>query len=151
LGRHTTNLTVFADATGSRTRALRIGIRTAAAVLVAATIVVLISLLSGVPMPGFTRPARLPTQHPAAQPGNQYTAAGPTPQVVLAVSSPPGVPTTPEHATPAPAAPPTSPASLPTSTPAPSSTTPRATASSSAPGHTHGNKPSTPPGHTRHP
>src|SRR5262249_14159493 len=30
LGRHTTNLTVFADATGARTRALRIGIRTAA-------------------------------------------------------------------------------------------------------------------------
>src|SRR5215475_4628784 len=51
LGRHTTNLTVFADATGARTRALRIGIRTAAAALVAGAVLVLITLLTGVPMP----------------------------------------------------------------------------------------------------
>jgi hypothetical protein len=142
-------MTVFADATGDRTRALRIGIRTTAAVLVVAAAAVLISLLSGVPMPGFTRPVRLPTQHPAAQPVAQHTSTGATPQGALAVSTSPAAPTVPAHAAATPS--PTSQSSVPSSTPAPAPTTPTPTPTSSATGHTHGNKPPTPPGHTRHP
>jgi hypothetical protein len=150
LGRHTKKLTVFADATGSRTRALRIGIRTAAAALVAGTVLVLITLLSGVPMPGFTRPVRLPTTQPAAQQGNHRTSAVPTPQAAFAVSSSPADETRPTHAAATPARP-SSPAAAPTLTPASVPTTPQASAPSSAPAQTHGNKPPTPPGHTRHP
>ena len=149
LGRHTTNLTVFADATGDRTRALRIGVRTAAAALVAVTVLVLVSLLNGVPMPGFTRPVRLPSQHPAGQLENQHTGAGPTQQGALAASSSPAVPAPGADPTSTPQ--PTSPAALPTATLAQAATTPRASAPSSTPGRTRGNKPPTPPGHTRHP
>lgn len=148
LGRHTTNLTVFADATGARTRALRIGIRTAAAALVAGAVLVLITLISGVPMPGFTRPVRLPTTQPAAQQANHRTSAVPPSQAALAVSSSAAAQTAPTHAaaTPVPQSSRAAPA-----TPASAPATPSASAPTSPPGHTHGNKPPTPPGHTRHP
>src|SRR5262249_47543525 len=131
------------------TRALRIGIRTAAAALVAGAVLVLITLLSGVPMPGFTRPVRLPTTQPAAQQANHRTNAVPPAQAALAVSSSAAAQAGPTHAAATPV-PQSSRAAAPaTSASAPA--TPSASAPTPSPGHTHGNKPPTPPGHTRHP
>jgi hypothetical protein len=61
-------------------------------------------LLSGVPMPGFTRPVRLPTPSPAARPGNEPASAVATPPTTPSVSSSRAVVASPTHAVPTPVA-----------------------------------------------
>lgn len=156
MGRHQWRAPVFADQSGQRTRMTSLVVRSLTVLVVGGMVALVVTLLSGVPLPGLTAPARAPSGErpvPHAEP----TAITPTGAVPMAVptQTPPGSGTTGAAFTPpgsatAPAASTTPVAATVSATPTHGNrTTPAST--SASPSRTHGRGRPTPPGRTKHP
>ncbi len=157
MGKHLRRSSVFFDETGRRTRLASVALRSTTVALLGSVAVVVISLVSGVPMPGITPPVQLPRnerpgRHAQPHPSPTGLVAGP------AVPAPSSVPATTQAPATQPLIAPTTPATVtpsPTagrpSTPPGSTRKNKASPSPSASPSTHGHPPATPPGRTKHP
>jgi hypothetical protein len=165
MGKHLRRGAVFFDETGRRTHLANSALRSATVTLLAGVAAVVVSLLSGVPMPGVTPPVQLPSnerpiRHAGPRPATKAGEPGaPTATISQAAAQ---SATPPQSAPPIPPAEPTTPVARatsagslsPTGSPGPASTpaTSHGNRPTSTPAaSTHGRAPATPPGHTKHP
>ena len=163
MGKHQRRSSVFFDETGRRTRLATTAVRSATVALLGTVAAVIVTLVSGVPLPGVTPPVQLPSnerplRHAEHQPSpTRAVPLGPVVPVVPVVpvstipQAQPTLSSTPPTTSPPAPSPSPGPPGLPRTPPGSTRTnnskpTPTSTTSASR----HG-PPATPPGHTKHP